>query len=354
MSTVRVDTVSEYTSANGITIDGVVVKDTTIDLNGTADAVILDADGDTTISSPTDDQIDIEIAGADDFTFTANTFTAASGSVIALDDGSAGSPALTNTGDTNCGLYFSAADTLSFTAAGTAQFTMADGVVAPVTDNDVDLGTSSLEFKDGYFDGTLYCDTLNLAGTSHTSIAAPWTHIKTITASNDSAVSFIDGTASVVVDSTYPTYVIIIRNLTPATDTQDLFFRYAQGGSIITTSKYSFHTDGGGSNVAAGTGNSNADNQDRMSLNGQDMQALDNDAASSFDMTMIISNPSGSTTRTNCYWHCSYNSETNATVHGRSGHGSYVNDSTAVDGFSFYMQSGNITIGTFSLYGISN
>ena len=27
MSTVRVDTVSEYTSANGITIDGVVIKD---------------------------------------------------------------------------------------------------------------------------------------------------------------------------------------------------------------------------------------------------------------------------------------------------------------------------------------
>ena len=179
-----------------------------------------------------------------------------------------------------------------------------------------------------------------------------WTLIKNLTASNIAAISFIHGTASVVFDSTYPTYVIIIRNLTPATDTQDLFFRYAQGGSIITTSKYSFHTDGGGSNVAAGTGNSNADNQDRMSLNGQDMQALDNDAASSFDMTMIISNPSGSTTRTNCYWHCSY-SDTNASVHGRSGHGSYVNDSTAVDGFSFYMQSGNITSGTFSLYGIS-
>ena len=84
MSKVRVDTVEEYTSGNGITVDGVVIKDTTIDLNGTADAVILDADADTTISSPTDDQIDIEIAGADDFTFTANTFTALSGSTIAI------------------------------------------------------------------------------------------------------------------------------------------------------------------------------------------------------------------------------------------------------------------------------
>lgn len=53
------------------------------DLNGEADALVLDADADTTISAPTDDQIDIEIAGADDFRFTANTFTALSGSTIA-------------------------------------------------------------------------------------------------------------------------------------------------------------------------------------------------------------------------------------------------------------------------------
>lgn len=53
------------------------------DLNGEADALVLDADGNTTISAPTDNQIDIEINGADDFTFTANTFTALSGSTIA-------------------------------------------------------------------------------------------------------------------------------------------------------------------------------------------------------------------------------------------------------------------------------
>jgi hypothetical protein len=64
--------------------------------------------------------------------------------VVSFPDGSAGDPSITNTGDTNTGLFFSAADTLSFTAAGTAQFTMGDGVIAPVTDNDIDLGTSSL------------------------------------------------------------------------------------------------------------------------------------------------------------------------------------------------------------------
>ena len=43
---------------------------------------VLDADGDTTITADTDDQIDIRIAGADDFRFTANNFEILSGSTI--------------------------------------------------------------------------------------------------------------------------------------------------------------------------------------------------------------------------------------------------------------------------------
>jgi hypothetical protein len=50
------------------------------DLDG--NELILDADADTSITADTDDQIDIKIAGADDFQFTANTFTALSGSTI--------------------------------------------------------------------------------------------------------------------------------------------------------------------------------------------------------------------------------------------------------------------------------
>ncbi len=43
----------------------------TLDLNGIADALILDADADTTISAPTDDQIDFEVGGSDKMTLTA-------------------------------------------------------------------------------------------------------------------------------------------------------------------------------------------------------------------------------------------------------------------------------------------
>ena len=40
------------------------------------------------------------------------------------------------------------------------QIRIQDGAIVPVTDNDIDLGTSSLEFKDAYFDGTVTTDAL--------------------------------------------------------------------------------------------------------------------------------------------------------------------------------------------------
>ena len=51
-------------------------------------------------------------------------------------------------------------DVLTFFTAGTAQVVIADGALRPVTDNDVDLGTSSLEFKDAFFDGPVTTDAL--------------------------------------------------------------------------------------------------------------------------------------------------------------------------------------------------
>ena len=122
---------------------GTEFKDLFID--GTAHIDTLDVDANATIAGTLDVTGAMGLSGA-----------------ISFADGSASAPSITNTGDTNCGLFFSAADTLSFTAGGTAQFTMADGAIAPVTDNDVDLGTSSLEFKDLFLDGTAHIDTLDV------------------------------------------------------------------------------------------------------------------------------------------------------------------------------------------------
>ena len=67
------------------------------DLDG--GSLTLDEDADTSITADTDDQIDIAIAGADDFRFTANTFTALSGSSVVIPDGglTLGSTAVTAT-----------------------------------------------------------------------------------------------------------------------------------------------------------------------------------------------------------------------------------------------------------------
>jgi len=76
-------------------------------------------------------------------------------------------------GSSHANIDFGTDNSIIFDIDGTQQITLADGVLKPVTDNDIDLGTSGLEFKDGYFDGTLYCDVLNLNGTNHTSIEDP-------------------------------------------------------------------------------------------------------------------------------------------------------------------------------------
>ena len=78
-------------------LSGNLVTPGTLDVNG--QELILDADADTSITADTDDQIDIKIAGADDFQFTANTFTAQSGSGVVIPEGglTLGSTAISST-----------------------------------------------------------------------------------------------------------------------------------------------------------------------------------------------------------------------------------------------------------------
>ena len=49
---------------------------------------------------------------------------------------------------------------LDVSGTSTQQLYIADGAILPVTDNDIDLGSSSLEFKDLYLDGTANIDSL--------------------------------------------------------------------------------------------------------------------------------------------------------------------------------------------------
>jgi len=78
-----------------VEISGAVGGPLDSDLNGTE--LILDADGDTSITADTDDQIDIKIAGADDFKFSANAMNVLSGSTLTIDSGAT----ITNSGTAN-------------------------------------------------------------------------------------------------------------------------------------------------------------------------------------------------------------------------------------------------------------
>ena len=52
-------------------------------------------------------------------------------------------------------------------SAAVEQIRIQDGAIVPVTDNDIDLGTRSLEFKDAYFDGTITTDLLTVSGATN-------------------------------------------------------------------------------------------------------------------------------------------------------------------------------------------
>jgi len=58
---------------------------------------------------------------------------------------------------------------LNIAAGGTTnQIKITDGAIVPIADDDIDLGTSSLQFKDAYFDGTVEADAITIGGSAIT------------------------------------------------------------------------------------------------------------------------------------------------------------------------------------------
>lgn len=80
------DNIYEITPGAGVDIDGLDIKDGDIYLNGGGNFISFDADDDTYMYDKNiDDNIYIHIGGADDFLFTANTFTVLKGSKLQVD-----------------------------------------------------------------------------------------------------------------------------------------------------------------------------------------------------------------------------------------------------------------------------
>jgi hypothetical protein len=93
------------------------------------------------------------------------------------------------------------------------QLRIQDGAIVPITDNDIDLGTSSLEFKDLFIDGTANIDTLSLDGTAVTATGTEINLIDggatvgtTAVADGDGIIHNDGGTMRVTSATTFKTY----------------------------------------------------------------------------------------------------------------------------------------------------
>ena len=72
-------------------------------------------------------------------------------------------------------------------SASVEQLKIKDGLIIPTITNDIDLGTSSLQFKDAYFDGNVTLDGLVIG--SATAITDVDTDLNSVSASNDTVAS---------------------------------------------------------------------------------------------------------------------------------------------------------------------
>jgi hypothetical protein len=99
--------------------------------------------------------------------------------------------------DADNDIDFATDNNIIFRAGAQDQIKLIDGALAPVTDNDVDLGTSSLEFKDAFFDGTVTADafagplTGDVTGTA--SVATTVTITDNESTNEDNAIIFTAG-----------------------------------------------------------------------------------------------------------------------------------------------------------------
>ena len=142
-------------------------------------------DGDTISASLFNNEYNQILAAFNNTTGHKHDGTAAEGPVIGL-IGDAGLTAplnkiLIDTTNDHIEFYVDVSGT------STQQFRLEDGAIVPITDNDIDLGTSSVEFKDAYFDGNVTLDGLVIG--SATAITDVDTDLSSVSGSDDTIAS---------------------------------------------------------------------------------------------------------------------------------------------------------------------
>jgi len=326
---------------------GAVVAGTKVDLNG--QELILDADADTSITADTDDQIDVRIAGADDFQFTANTFTAQSGSSIVVPDGGLtfGSTAISSTA--------AELNILDGVTSTTAELNILDGVTATASElNLLDGGTSvgssiTLADADGFV--------VNDGGTMKT---IPASDINTYASGNLVKLAqsnSLTNTATINIDSVFSSVYTAYRficTFKPVNSDVHCTFRWRDGGSDLTVSQYYGSCRGGYVN-GSGAGAQSFSDWGSSSLKIADSLNNNNYNALHLDMLLYPYNNTGvanigSIDNASVIVYQSHYWADGERQEQVSGGGTYT-QTTVPDGFGFDLSGGDFDGYNYALFG---
>ena len=184
-------------------------------------------------------------------------------------------------------------------------------------------------------------------------IGGAMTLIKEITASSDSTISFVDGTADVVLDSTYPIYKFEFINIHAQTnDTAFQFQGSTDGGSnynttITSTVFRSQHTESGTTEtVGYRTGEDQAQGTGFQTI----LKGTGNENDESCSGNLFLFNPSSTTFVKHFLANLTTNSHSDFNLNVFTA--GYFNTTSNIDAIQFKIDSGNIDSGTIKLYGI--
>ena len=179
------------------------------------------------------------------------------------------------------------------------------------------------------------------------------THIKTLTASSDSTLSFVNGSSDVVLDSTYPIYIFKFINMHPASDNSTFEVNFRDGCSDYDATKtttffWAYHDEGDSETTRAYVTSRDLDQATGFTdLSG----SIGNGNDESCSGELYLFNPSSTTflksfqSRASLYEGGSYAMDVYT--------GGYCNVTAAIDGVQFKMSSGNIDAGTIKMYGVN-
>ena len=181
------------------------------------------------------------------------------------------------------------------------------------------------------------------------------THIKTLTASSSSTLSFVHGSSDVVLDGTYPIYKFEFINLHPASNDYHFMLNFStDGGSnynVTKTTTY-FRARHKENDTTAELGYSTGFDVAQSTGDACIFDSVSNDSDASWSGEMFLFAPASTT----------FVKHFISRIQGMSSSplsndvysAGYGNTTSAINGVKFLVNSGNIDAGTIKLYGIKD